>query len=71
VSSCENPITWDKYIRTSIEHSWHIPFEKSVWTVTLTNANVYLLYRIYVLLFHLLPAFMVDIVLYSLGQNPR
>jgi len=71
VSSCENPITWDKYIRTSIEHSWHIPFEKSVWAVTLTNANVYLLYRIYVLLFHLLPAFMVDIVLYSLGQNPR
>ena len=54
-----------------MEHSWRIPFEKSVWTVTLTNANGYLLYKIYALFFHLLPAFMVDIVLFSLGQRPR
>jgi len=71
VSSCENPITWDRYMKTSMEHSWRIPFEKSVWTVTLTNANGYLLYKIYALFFHLLPAFMVDIVLFSLGQRPR
>jgi hypothetical protein len=71
VSSCENPITWDRYIKTSIDYSWQIPFDKSVWTVTLTNANVYFLYKIYALFFHLLPALMVDIVLFSLGQKPR
>jgi hypothetical protein len=71
VSSCENPITWDNYIKKNIEYSWEIPFEKSVWTVTLTNTNGYLLYKIYTIFFHLLPAFMVDIVLFSLGQKPR
>ena len=54
-----------------MEHSWQIPFEKSVWMVTLTTSKVYFVYKIYALFFHLLPAFVIDVVLFSLGQKPR
>lgn len=71
VSSCENPISWGNYIHKNIEHSWQTPFEKSVWMVTLTEAHMHFLYRIYALFIHLLPALAVDIVLFGLGQKPR
>jgi len=39
--------------------------------MTLTNTKVYWLYKIYALFLHLLPALVIDIVLFSLGQRPR
>jgi fatty acyl-CoA reductase len=71
VSSCENPISWGRYIDENIKHSWEVPFEKSVWMVTLTKANVQFLYKIYALFIHLLPALVMDVVLFGLGQKPR
>jgi hypothetical protein len=71
VSSCDNPISWGKYINKSIKHSWKVPFENAVWMITLTEANVLFLYKVYALFIHYLPALVGDIVLFGLGRKPR
>ncbi|XP_021936348.1 fatty acyl-CoA reductase wat-like [Zootermopsis nevadensis] len=71
VSSCENPITWGDFINKNIKHSWQVPFDNAVWMVNLTLIHVHVLYKLYALLIHLLPALVGDTALLAIGQKPR
>ncbi|KAJ9576068.1 hypothetical protein L9F63_007033, partial [Diploptera punctata] len=71
VSSKENPIKWDEYIKMNSKHCWNVPFCRSVWTVFFIPCRLPIIFKFYTFFLHTFPAFIIDAVLYSIGQKPR
>ncbi|PSN51391.1 Fatty acyl-CoA reductase wat [Blattella germanica] len=49
--------------------NWKIPFNKTAWMVFLIPSRIRFLYKLYALFLHLLPATMIDAVLFSMGKS--
>lgn len=70
-SNFRNPITWELYMREHEKHEPDVPSILSFWIYSLKLNKHNLMHRTYCLLFHLLPALLVDGVCKLLRKEPK
>lgn len=71
VSSVDNPVTWGEYNTINRVYGEKYPLSRSVWCNGFTMEPSYALNRFYRVVYHLLPALLVDAVLLCLWRKPR
>ncbi|XP_026322638.1 fatty acyl-CoA reductase wat-like [Hyposmocoma kahamanoa] len=71
VSSVENRITWGDFMAQNVARVEKNPFSNAVWYMSLTLTPSPLMYRIYVLFLHLIPAALVDGLALCIGKQPK
>ncbi|XP_008559985.1 fatty acyl-CoA reductase wat [Microplitis demolitor] len=70
VSSVQNPTTWGEFMKYTETYGTKIPSKKVLWYYGLTlNSNLWI-HNIYIYLFHLFPAVIIDIVARLAGRKP-
>ncbi|XP_034946728.1 fatty acyl-CoA reductase wat-like [Chelonus insularis] len=70
VSSCQKPITWGEYMKYNEIYGMNIPSISVLWYYFFTLNKLYWVHLIYVYLFHMIPAVLVDSVLWIIGKKP-
>ncbi|XP_058458774.1 fatty acyl-CoA reductase wat-like [Malaya genurostris] len=71
VSGNENPISYQKIYDYSIQVGKHCPPKRSLWVVCHNTTTNKYLFEYYKFLYHLLPAFLIDLYLRAIGRTPR
>uniref|UniRef100_A0A182JDN0 Fatty acyl-CoA reductase n=1 Tax=Anopheles atroparvus TaxID=41427 RepID=A0A182JDN0_ANOAO len=71
VTGNDNPISYQKIYEYSIEVGKHCPPKKSLWIVCHNTTQNKYMYEFYKLLYHLLPAFLIDTYLRAIRRTPR
>ncbi|XP_078050394.1 putative fatty acyl-CoA reductase CG5065 [Augochlora pura] len=69
-NGAENPITWRKAIEMGKVHARNHPFSGILWYPGGTNTNSVVYHWIRVILFHLIPAYLLDGVIMLSGNKP-
>ncbi|KAG6795790.1 fatty acyl-CoA reductase wat [Apis mellifera caucasica] len=70
VSSCQNRISWAELMKINEIYGLEIPSEKCVSYYSLTLNRYLFMHKIYALIFHIIPALIIDIVIYLIGRKP-
>ncbi|XP_035787730.1 fatty acyl-CoA reductase wat-like isoform X1 [Anopheles albimanus] len=71
VTGTDNPISYQKIYEYSIEVGKSCPPKKSLWIVCHNTTKSKYMYEFYKLLYHLLPAFLIDTYLRAIRRTPR
>ncbi|KAF2881899.1 hypothetical protein ILUMI_24280 [Ignelater luminosus] len=71
VSSVQNPITWNDFMKYTEKHGLHIPTALMIWYPFLISNSYYIFHVICVFFLHTVPAYIVDLMAYCLGKQPR
>ncbi|KAL4711336.1 hypothetical protein ACJJTC_019177 [Scirpophaga incertulas] len=71
VSSVENQITWGDFLSHNIAQVDIHPLSNAIWYITLTLTKSSIMYGTYKILFHLIPAALVDALAAGLGRKPK
>ncbi|XP_058060623.1 fatty acyl-CoA reductase wat-like isoform X1 [Anopheles bellator] len=71
VTGNDNPISYQKIYEYSIEVGKSCPPKKSLWIVCHNTTKNKYVYEFYKLLYHLLPAFLIDTYLRAIRRTPR
>nr|CAD7409974.1 unnamed protein product [Timema cristinae] len=69
ISSHKNPITWGEYMKHN-ESGLQRPSVHCIWYYFFTLNKNYFIHMLYVYILQLVPAIVLDIVLYTLGKTP-
>uniref|UniRef100_A0A0A9W6J2 Fatty acyl-CoA reductase n=2 Tax=Lygus hesperus TaxID=30085 RepID=A0A0A9W6J2_LYGHE len=70
-SSSRNSITWGNFTRYFVEAGKHLPSDKAVWCPGLILLKSKLLYSLVSFIYHIIPAFLVDMCLLICHRRPR
>uniref|UniRef100_A0A0C9PMV0 Fatty acyl-CoA reductase n=1 Tax=Fopius arisanus TaxID=64838 RepID=A0A0C9PMV0_9HYME len=70
-SSWNNGISWGDYMELSMKYGMKMPAVRTLWCYTLTITSNPVMFYIYSLLLHIIPALLVDIGLCVIGQKPK
>ncbi|XP_556664.4 fatty acyl-CoA reductase wat isoform X1 [Anopheles gambiae] len=71
VTGNDNPISYQKIYKYSIEVGKHCPPKKSLWIVCHNTTTNKYLYEFYKVIYHLLPALLIDTYLRVIRRTPR
>ncbi|XP_012265211.2 fatty acyl-CoA reductase wat-like isoform X1 [Athalia rosae] len=71
VSSADAPITWGDYCTTNIKYGKMYPLSSAIWYLSFTMNKYLFVHWIYMILFHLVPALLMDTASMCVGQKPR
>ncbi|KAI4454871.1 male sterility protein 2-related [Holotrichia oblita] len=71
VASPENVITWSKYMHLCETYGVRTPTMRCLWIYTLVLIRNKFLYTLYAALFHMVPAFFMDLGLTIVGKKPQ
>ncbi|XP_050072868.1 uncharacterized protein LOC126560962 [Anopheles maculipalpis] len=71
VTGNDNPISYQKIYEYSIEVGKHCPPKKSLWIVCHNTTTNKYMYEFYKLIYHLLPALLIDTYLRVIRRTPR
>ncbi|KAF3424512.1 hypothetical protein E2986_09267 [Frieseomelitta varia] len=70
VSSCQNPITWGKFVEKNVKYGLEIPSINCVWYYMLILNRYLFVHNVCVFLLHKIPAVIVDTLVYLAGRKP-
>lgn len=70
VSSCQNPISWGKFMKLNEIYGFPIPSKKVLWYYMLILNRSLLMHNICAFFFHLIPAIIVDTLARLTGRKP-
>lgn len=70
VSSCQNPTTWKDFLKQNEVIGLKIPSSRMQACYFLLLTKYLFLYRVYTLLFHIIPAVIIDTLTYLIGRKP-
>lgn len=71
VSSQKNPINWKTYTDLATVYGEQVPLMKTAWYYSLTMSNSKVLVTILTLLYHFIPAVIIDLGLFVCGKKPK
>jgi len=71
VSSCENSLTWKNFMHLSSAYGCQVPTIQSIWYYSFTLNRYRALHLFYVLLFHYIPAYIMDAGSVLVGKKPQ
>ncbi|KAI4478303.1 hypothetical protein M0804_011957 [Polistes exclamans] len=71
VASAEAPLTWDQYNKFCYPYICQYPSSNIIWYPTIVTTKNKFLYKILSLIFHTVPASIIDIALFCFGKKPR
>lgn len=71
VASPQNPITWKQYCDLSIQLGSKMPMMKSIWYYRFTMTSSRLMAFILTVLYHTIPAFLMDMGMIAMGKKPK
>ncbi|XP_054280185.1 fatty acyl-CoA reductase wat-like isoform X2 [Macrosteles quadrilineatus] len=69
VSSVEKPITWRDFMSLSYQHGLEVPPSQTMWYICLTLHTSWFMHKLFVVLFHFLPAFIIDLIAMLFGKR--
>lgn len=70
VSSCQNPISWGEFMKKNEIYAFEVPSKKVVWYYMLILNRYLFMHNICAILFHLVPAVIIDTAAYLTGRKP-
>lgn len=70
-SSTDAPLTWGTYMDRASYYGIHYPSVKCIWYYSLALVPNPILYYLYILLLHYVPALITDLALLCTGKSPR
>lgn len=70
VSSVQNEMTWGRFMRETVKRGLEVPSEKAFWYYMFVFNRYKLMYNICVVFLHLLPAVIIDTIIYFMGKKP-
>ena len=70
VSSCQNPITWGKFMEKNEMYGLEVPSINSIWYYMLILNRYLFVHNVCILLLHKIPAVIVDTIVYLSGRKP-
>ncbi|XP_069691448.1 fatty acyl-CoA reductase wat-like isoform X2 [Periplaneta americana] len=71
VSTCENPITWGQTFAYVIKYSSKVPFDNAIWVPIMLLCKWHLLYKFLMFFLHIVPAVIMDILLFCTGRETK
>ncbi|XP_032674193.1 fatty acyl-CoA reductase wat-like [Odontomachus brunneus] len=70
VSSTQNPITWERFMKLSEKYGKRLPSTKYIWYYMLTLNRYRFMHEIYVIFLHTIPGAIFDILAFLMGRKP-
>ncbi|XP_072758532.1 fatty acyl-CoA reductase wat [Anoplolepis gracilipes] len=70
VSICQNPITWDRFLNLNKVYGMQVVSTHAVWYYMLVLNRYKFMHDICVIFLHMIPAIIIDSLLFLLGQTP-
>ncbi|XP_046683821.1 fatty acyl-CoA reductase wat-like isoform X2 [Homalodisca vitripennis] len=69
VPSAERPITWADFMSLSYTHGLQVPPLQTMWYICLTLHTSWFMNKLFVVLFHFLPAIIIDLIAMLFGKR--
>ncbi|XP_076223842.1 fatty acyl-CoA reductase wat isoform X2 [Nomia melanderi] len=70
VSTCQNPITWNRFMKLNENFGYEVPTIKMYWYYMFIFNRYLLLHELSIFFFHIVPAFIVDTLARLIGRPP-
>ncbi|XP_077287121.1 putative fatty acyl-CoA reductase CG5065 [Arctopsyche grandis] len=68
--SGNNPITWGETLNAATKYRYEYAFVENMWYSGCVLQSSLMLHKLYVILFHLIPAYVIDALLSLIGREP-